>query len=61
MKKVIKKKKQPNRISRNIKKEILYLKSSKFYKSKLSAYLTSDSKVQDLKFLKEKKISKISL
>ena len=58
MKKVKIKPKQPNRISRNIKKEILYLKSSRTYKSNRSAYLISDSKGRDLKFLKEKKYLK---
>ena len=52
------KSKKPNRISRYIQKEILLLKSSRFYKSNRSAYLISDSKGKDLKFLKERKYIK---
>ena len=55
MKPVNNKPKHPNRISRYIQKEILELKSTKFYKSNRSAFLISDSQGRDLQFLKEKK------
>ena len=58
MKAINKVRKQPNRISRYINREILELKSTKIFKSNRSAYLISDSKGKDLQFLKEKKYLK---
>ena len=49
------KSKKPNRITRKINKEILHLRRNKSFRSNRTAFLLSDSKGKDLKFLKEKK------